>query len=227
MPPAPHAPSAQSNRPVRYNARAVARRVRRLTRTYDDVTVVTEREEPRGEFDRLREHAEEGYIGGAYCWTVRESGQQCEDGRTERDSDADNTESRRPDAGESKGSRRRVLLGMRRDRDSWCPPGGEVKGFDPDDADSGERYEEAATRWVREETGVDAEPTECVFVHWAIVEDPCSEAEVHLAYAVFDAAYCGGRVTIEPDQLNGAAWFADLPPNLHYFAQQRADTWSA
>ncbi|WP_435360824.1 NUDIX domain-containing protein [Haloarchaeobius sp. DFWS5] len=203
--------------PARYNAREVARRVGRLTREYDDVTVVTEREEPSGEFDDLRAHAEDGYIGGAYCWTVRTADQVAGPGAGDG--------CVRDDTEEAREARERVLLGMGRERDSWCPPGGGLRGYDSDEPGSGETFEQTATRVVHEETGIDCEPTDCVFVHWAIVEDPCSADEVHLAYVVFDGAYCGGSVAIESDQLNGAAWFADLPPNLHYFAQRRADAW--
>ncbi|WP_267642678.1 NUDIX hydrolase [Haloarchaeobius amylolyticus] len=194
--------------PARYNAREVARRVGRLTDEYDEVTVVTEREEPDREFAELRRHAEDGYIGGAYCWTTRhdERGSECRDADTGDD-------------------RRRVLLGMGRDRDSWCPPGGGLEGYDPADPGSGETFEETAIRRVREETGIECRLTECVFVHWAVVEDPSSEDEVHMAYVVFDATYRDGSVAIEPAELNGAAWFADLPPNLHYFAQRRAAGW--
>ncbi|WP_439025715.1 NUDIX hydrolase [Haloarchaeobius sp. DT45] len=192
--------------PARYNANEVASRVGRLTDEYDDVTVITEREEPQSDFDELRGHAEEGYIGGAYCWTTR---------RDDRGSDGDEDE-----------NRTRVLLGMGRDRDSWCPPGGGVEGYDPTEPGSGESFEETARRRVREETGIECRLTECVFVHWAVVEDPHSDDEVHLAYVVFDATYREGSVAIEPEELNGAAWFADLPPNLHYFAQRRAAVWS-
>ncbi|WP_435363304.1 NUDIX domain-containing protein [Haloarchaeobius sp. DYHT-AS-18] len=200
--------------PARYNVNEVARRVGRLTDEYDDVTVITEREEPQNRFEDIREHAAEGYIGGAYCWTVRADGGQ------------GGSDSQNPDEGEdAREERKRVLLGMGCERDSWCPPGGGLEGYDPGEPGSGETFEETARRTVREETGIECEPTECVFVHWAVVEDPRSHDEVHLAYVVFDAAYRDGSVAIEPEQLNGAAWFADLPPNLHYFAQRRADEW--
>ncbi|MCT9095992.1 NUDIX domain-containing protein [Haloarchaeobius sp. HME9146] len=200
--------------PARYNANEVARRVGRLTDEYDDVTVVTEREEPQDQFDELRQHAEEGYLGGAYCWTVRSGSGS--DGRDRQQNE---------DCEDARKERKRVLLGMGCERDSWCPPGGGVDGYDPAQPGSGERFEETARRTVREETGIECEPTECVFVHWAVVGDPNSDDEVHLAYVVFDAEYRDGSVAIEPEQLNGAAWFAELPPNLHYFAQRRADQW--
>ncbi|WP_439025716.1 NUDIX domain-containing protein [Haloarchaeobius sp. DT45] len=204
--------------PTRYNADEVTRRIERLQETYEEVHVERERDEPMGTFTDLREYAEDGYIGGAYAWVVRKPAQAHE-----------LTESMPDDAF---GDQERVLLGMGRGSNHWGPAGGGLEGFDPDEPGSGETFEEAAVREVEEETGVQCEVQGPVTVDRLVVEDPDGEDEVHLGYVIFGGQYVGGSIDVQPGELNGAAWFSELPTELHpnlefwpgYWEARRADS---
>ncbi|WP_267642679.1 NUDIX hydrolase [Haloarchaeobius amylolyticus] len=199
--------------PTRYNADEVTRRIERLREAYEVVRVERRRDEPVETFADLRGYAEDGYIGGAYVWVVREPEQA-----------HDLTESMPDDAF---GDEDRVLLGMGRGSNHWGPAGGGLEGFDPADPGSGETYEDAAVREVAEETGVECEVHGPVTVDRLVVEDPDGADEVHLAYVVFGGRYAGGSIDVQPGELNGAAWFSELPselhPNLDFWPEYWAD----
>ncbi|WP_435317678.1 NUDIX domain-containing protein [Haloarchaeobius sp. TZWSO28] len=199
--------------PARYNADEVTRRIERLQETYEEVHVERKREGAMGEFDDLCGYAREGYIGGAYAWVVRKPEQAHE-----------LTESMPDDAF---GDQERVLLGMGRGSNHWGPAGGGLEGFDPDEPGSGEMFEEAAVREVREETGVECEVHGPVTVDRLVVADPEGEDEVHLAYVIFGGRYTGGSIDVQPGELNGAAWFADLPAEIHPNVEFWPEYWTA
>ncbi|WP_435360823.1 NUDIX domain-containing protein [Haloarchaeobius sp. DFWS5] len=199
--------------PPQHNADEVQRRIDRLRDEYDEVMVTPDRDEPLEDFASLRDYAEDGYIGGAYCIAVR---------RPEQEHDL--TESMPDDA---HGVHDHCLLAKGRGSDQWGPPGGGLEGFDPAEPGTGETYEEAAVREVEEETNVQCEIRDDsrVNVYHLVVEDSKSAAEVHLAYVVFEASYVGGHIEIQPGELNGAAWFAELPAARHPSLQRCAAWW--
>lgn len=189
------------------NRETIERRKERLLEEYDGVEVHTgpERMEPE-EFDEFREIARDGYLGGGYCWVVREPEQA-----------APLTPSMPDDIDE----KRRALMIQSRGSTRWGLAGG--------GREEGETFEEAAVREVREETSVDCEVTDCFLIAHRILR-PTNDADdrVHLLYAFFDAAYAGGHVEIQPGELNGAAWFAEPPERMHPENQFRADDfWEA
>lgn len=186
------------------NRETVERRLARLQEAWG--TVEVERREEMWapqQFDESLELARSGYTGGAYVCAVREPGQA-----------APLTESM-PDGATQDAPR--VLLGMGRNADQWGPPGG--------GREDGETYEEAAVREVREETGVDVELTGLsAALRWTTTGEERDDT-VHTLFVTFEGCYVGGHVEIQPGELNGAAWFRELPANLHQFAEPFAERW--
>lgn len=184
------------------NRETIERRRDRLLAEYepvefqeDEATIDAE------EFAELREVAEDGYLGGGYCWVVREPEQA-----------AELTPSMPDDLDEDQ----RVLMIQSRGSSRWGLAGG--------GREDGETFEEAALREVREETGIDCAVTDCFLIAHRTFRptDECDD-RVHLLYAFFDARYDGGHVEIQPGELNGAAWFAEPPERMHPENQFRAD----
>ena len=196
------------------NGTAIERRLARLREEYDDPPVETETwEDSPEEFARAVEHAENGYLGGAYAWVVREP----EDA-------APLTESMPEEATED---RRRALMIRNRADEKWGLPGGGREG--------GETFEETARREVLEETNIECEPTDCFLLRRVTVvpiessDEPTTvpdDRRVHLLYVFFDATYEGGSIAIQPGELDGAAWFADPPARLMPANERRAESWT-
>lgn len=185
------------------NRETIERRRDRLLEEYEPVEFHEEETtiDPE-EFADLREIAEEGYLGGGYAWVVREPEQA-----------AELTPSMPDDLDEA----RRVLMIQTRGSNRWGLAGG--------GRESGETFEEAAVREVREETGIDCDITDCfLLAHRIMGSNGETENRVHLLYVFFDATYAGGRVEIQPGELNGAAWFAEPPERMHPENQFRADS---
>ena len=186
------------------NEAEVDRRLARLEAAHGAFPV-DRREEtwPDEEFAESVALAEDGYVGGAYVLAVRSPEQA-----------APLTESM-PDSAAAEDER--VLLAMGRDADVWGPPGGGREGE--------ETYEEAAVREVREETGVDVAVTGVrQALRWTTTGETDART-VHTAFVVFTGRYQGGHIAVQPGELNGAAWFRELPANLHEFAERFADEW--
>lgn len=194
--------------PEYVNRDEVRERVARLLDEYgrDGVFVSREREGPAhsSSFEELREYATEGYLGGAYCLTVRTPEQ------------APAFSESMPEDSSTDGDR--LLLALGRYDMNWGPPGG--------GREAGETFEETAIREVAEEVGVDCRPTSLVAVRRVVVKDPDSEDELHLAYVVFEAAYEGGSIDVQESEVAGAAWFGDLPERTHRFMRGYAAEWS-
>jgi 8-oxo-dGTP pyrophosphatase MutT (NUDIX family) len=194
------------------NEREVERRIDRLLAEYGEVPVEEETwEDSREEFTRAIEHAENGYLGGAYAWVVREP------------ADAVPLTESMPE--EAEADARRALMILNRANDRWGLPGGGLEGD--------ETYEAAARREVREETGIECSVTDPFLLRrvTAVPESDHVAAEfdtdrVHLLYAFFDATYEGGSIAIQPGELDGAAWFAEPPARMLPANERRAETWS-
>lgn len=192
--------------PTELNQDEVERRLARLQAEYGavDVAVRDEVWAPEDFADSV-ELAESGYLGGAHVFTIREP-----------DQTAPLTESMPPGSGDS---RRRVLLALGRGSDEWGPPGG--------GREAGETYEEAAVREVSEETGIDCAITDLVdALRWntrSSAED--DDRVVHTLFVRFEARYVGGTIEVQPGELNGAAWFAELPERQHEVTERWAPHW--
>jgi 8-oxo-dGTP diphosphatase len=147
--------------------------------------------------------AEDGYTGGAHVLAVRRPGE----GAALTESMPDHAE---PEAD-------RVLLVLGRGGDAWGPPGGGREGEETSEA--------AAVREVREETSVDVSLTGVrEALRWTTTAEG-DDRTVHTLFVRFDGRYEGGHVTIQPGELNGAAWFRELPANLHEAAERFAADW--
>lgn len=186
------------------NREDVERRLDRLREAYGDFPVRW-REETWSdeEFADSLELAESGYVGAAYVLATREPEQTVELSESMPEPD-------RPE-------QRRVLLAMGRGSEVWGPPGGGREGD--------EIYEEAAVREVDEEVGVDVSLTGVREVlRWTTTAEG-DDRTVHTAFVLFDGEYEGGHIDVQPEEVNGACWFRELPPNLHEFAQGFAEEW--
>lgn len=185
----------------RINADEVERRVERLRADYDPaVEAATEDADP-ADFPDLVDVAREGYVGGGYAWVVRRPEAQPPLSETMAESDRD--------------ERPRALMLLPRGSDDWGLPGGGVE--------DGETVEEAAVREVREETGVDCAVHDCWLVRRFRTVAEGHDAELHWLQAFFDGAYEGGRVEIQQEEANGAAWFAVPPARMLPANERRAE----
>jgi len=182
----------------------VERRLDRLREEWGPFPV-DRREEtwPDGEFEESVALAEDGYTGGGYVLAVR------------RPEEAAPLTESMPESAAAEHDR--VLLGLGRGADEWGPPGG--------GREAGETYEAAAVREVREETGVDVSVTGVQgALRWTTTGET-DDRTVHTAFVTFTGRYEGGHVEVQPGELDGAAWFRELPVNLHQFAEGFAADW--
>jgi 8-oxo-dGTP pyrophosphatase MutT (NUDIX family) len=193
--------------PEYVNRDAVRERLARMFDEYgrEDVCVSTVHEEPDRSFETLREYADEGYLGGAYCFVVRE------------EADHPGFSETMPDDARTVGDR--LLLGFGRYDEQWGPPGG--------GREAGETFEDAAAREVREEVGVDCTVTDLAGIRRVTVVDPDTGDEIHLAYVGFEARYEGGSIDVQETEVAGAAWFDALPGQRHDFVRFYAPEWRA
>jgi 8-oxo-dGTP pyrophosphatase MutT (NUDIX family) len=154
-------------------------------------------------FPDLRDLARDGYTGGSYVWVLR------------RPSAAPPTSDGLP---APEDGRPRVLMVLGRGSTRWGLPGG--------GRESGETCEEAAVREVREETGIDCSVTDPFLVcRRTTVSEGDHEARLHSLWTFFDGAYEGGHLSVQPGELNGAAWFAEPPARMQPENEFRAADW--
>jgi len=186
------------------NREEVERRKARLLEEYGGVPTREEHEEvPAHLFPDLRALAREGYTGGGYVWVVRDPGET-----------APHSESLPSDIE----ARRRVLMILSRGTSRWGLPGG--------GRECGETYEEAASREVSEETGIDCAIVEPFLIRQRVsVSKGDHDERLHTLWVCFDGRYEGGAIRVQPGELNGAAWFADPPERMHPENEFRAAEW--
>ncbi|WP_255196861.1 NUDIX domain-containing protein [Halorarius litoreus] len=180
---------------VTHNAADVERRLTRLCTEYDPTVDTERRTLDADEFADFADLARDGYTGGGYAWVVREEPPALSHSM--------------PDPEELDEQYPRVLLGLGRGNEGWGPAGG--------GRENGETYEDAAVREVTEETGVECEVLDCRHVDNVVFT--CAETgdEIHTLWVTFLARAVGGSIDVMESELNGAAWFHELPdlhPNL-------------
>jgi len=190
--------------PMEVNREDVRQRKSRLLADHGDVPVREEREEvPVELFPELRSLAREGYTGGGYVWVVREPPETAPPGDSVPDDIAE---------------RKRVLMILSRGSHRWGLPGG--------GRECGDSYEDAAVREVREETGIDCRIVEPFLIRERVTVSAGDHDErLHTLWVFFDGRYDGGTISIQPDELNGAAWFAEPPDRMQPENEFRAAEW--
>ncbi|MFC6954455.1 NUDIX hydrolase [Halorubellus litoreus] len=188
----------------RINEGFVDKRTGALQERYGAVDVVeSTMEVPAAKFDECVANARDGYVGGAYAWVSREPEQA---GYPSESYVGDGIE------------REQALLVLPRGDDEWGIPGGGVE----DD----ESFERAARRETLEETGVGCEISGLWLLDrktWQST-DPDEDRETVSLHAFFDADYVGGSITVQPGEVDGAAWFAEPPAALMEETAMRADS---
>jgi 8-oxo-dGTP diphosphatase len=182
------------------NRETVERRLARLREDYDPLVEESDETVDSADFEMFAEIATEGYTGGGYAWVVRETPKPLSESM--------------PDVDEQYP---RVLLGLGRGDDGWGPTGG--------GRESGETYEEAAVREVCEETGIECKIADCRRVDNGVLECRESGDTAHTLWVYFVARAVGGGLDVMESELNGAAWFHDLPSNLHRSVADRPWDW--
>lgn len=188
------------------NRDLVMRRIERLRSEYGPL--YGEWETVEVEPDRFSEEIEgsrQGYHGSAYGWIVRAA-----------DDAPGLTESMPADA---RTEAARVLMILGRGGQEWGIPGGGIE----DD----ERLEETVYREVKEETDIDCAITDCFGVRHETRTAPGYDVTLHNVRAIFDAAYEGGSIALQPGELAGAAWWKESPTRLHPLVEARASRWFA
>lgn len=186
------------------NRTAVQLRLDRLNEDYrigytesETVTV-----DPDG-FEEEIQMARDGYIGSSYVWVVR------------RPEQASPLSESMPD--DAQREVERVLLILGRGGHAWGIPGG--------GREDGETFEAGALREVREETGIECTIEDCFGTRYERRTSPAHEEVLHNLRVVFEGTYAGGTITVQPSELNGAAWRARQPRRLHPLAKPVAEAW--
>lgn len=190
--------------PTHINREDVRGRLARLDGTYGVEYREDERVEVEpAEFPEEIRMSRDGYNGSSYVWAVR----------TPEDA-APLTESMPDHAGND---RDRVLMILGRGGDQWGIPGGGREGD--------ETFEEGALREVTEETGVECRITDVFGVRHERRTAPGFDEVLHNLRVVFEGRYDGGHIVIQPGELDGAAWLARRPQEVHPLARPVADEW--
>lgn len=143
---------------------------------------------PPAEFPEWVEASREGYVGSAYA-LVRRPPERL----------ADLTPSMSVDGEE----RERVLLLLPRGGNRWGVPGGGQEGS--------ETFEKTLERELREEVGIEAEPTGLCYLRHDVATAEGFEERLHTLRAFFHAQYTAGAISVQAGEVNGAAWFREPP----------------
>ncbi|MFC7226632.1 NUDIX domain-containing protein [Salinirubellus salinus] len=186
-----------------YNRTEVERRLEQLEAEYDPVLEHEDVTLEEDEFAEFLTHAADGYTGGGYAWVVREEPRPLSESMPELDE-----------------SYPRVLLAMGRGVDGWGPAGG--------GREEGETYEAAAEREVSEETGVECSVVGCRRVRRATFRAESGGDDVaHTLWVYFTAHETGGSIDVQESELDGAAWFREVPSRWHWAVADHPWTWDA
>jgi len=175
--------------PQDINLDEIERRRDRLFDRFGDAPVHERHDTPPAdEFAEWIELSTAGYIGSAYALVHRPPERLPE-----------LTESMAVDGGE----RERVLLILGRGGSQWGVPGGGQEDDEP--------MEATAHREVAEEVGISVSLTGLNHLRHEIATCEGYDERLHVLRVFFHAEYEDGSITIQPGELNGAAWFAEPP----------------
>lgn len=188
------------------NKEKIERRKQRLFDDYGEVPVETrEYELPPQEFEDDIKMSKEGYIGSAYVWVIRSPEDVEMSQETVREVGIDSPS---------------VLMILGRNGTKWGVPGGGREGD--------ETFEEAARREVREEISIECSITDLYSLrHRTLVSEGSHDERLHSLSVFFDGVYQDGRIAVQDDEVNGAAWFVRPPAEdrMYPFNQRRSEDW--
>lgn len=171
------------------NLEEIERRRDRLFDRFGEAPVHERHDTPDpARFEEWIELSRAGYVGSAYALVNRSPAQL-----------APLTESMDVDSEEQE----RVLLILGRGGSKWGVPGGGQEGEEP--------LETTVRREATEEVGISISPTGINHVRHEIATCEGYDERLHVLRVFFHADYDDGSITIQPGELNGAAWFADPP----------------
>lgn len=185
------------------NRSEIERRRKRLCDQFGAAPIHERHDTPSTDrFEEWIELSEDGYIGSAYALIRRSSDQ------------LPSLSASMGDVGEE---RERVLLILGRGGSTWGVPGGGQEADEP--------MEATVRREVAEEVGIDISLRTIGHMRHEIATCEGYDERLHVLRVFFHADYDGGTLAIQPSELNGAAWFADLPPTerLHPGTQRLLD----
>ena len=171
------------------NREEVERQRDRLLERFGDAPTHERHDTPDAErFEQWVELSTAGYIGSAYALVRR-------------------TPDQLPPLSESMGvegeERERVLLIIDRGGSKWGVPGGGQEGD--------ETLESTVKREVTEEVGITISLTGINHMRHEYATCAGHDERLHVLRVFFHADYVEGSLSIQPGELNGAAWFADPP----------------
>lgn len=171
------------------NREEIERRRDRLLDSFGEAPVHERHDTPEPErFEEWIQKSKDGYIGSAYALIKRSP-----DGLSPL------TESMAVEGEEKE----RVLLILGRGGFKWGVPGG---GQEAD-----EMMEETVQREIAEEVGLSLSLGRINHMRHEIATCEGYDERLHVLRVFFHADYEDGSITIEPGELNGAAWFATPP----------------
>lgn len=101
-----------------------------------------------------------------------------------------------------------ILLVREEGDDAWADPGGK--------RESGESFEMAAQREVREETGVDCRLTGLRDFHEIEYRPPDGSPPMYEAIVIFDGEHAGGEPRSRSGEIADVGWFAEPPERVVY-----------
>jgi 8-oxo-dGTP pyrophosphatase MutT (NUDIX family) len=188
------------------NLAEVERRRGRLFNRFGEAPVVERHNAPEpADFEDWIELSKSGYIGSAYALIERSP----DDLSPLSESMAvENTE------------QKRVLLILGRGSSEWGVPGGGQEG--------NETMEAAVQREVMEEVGISASLTGVNHLRHETATCEGYDERLHVLRVFFHAKYEGGSITIQPGELNGAAWFSNPPTETRLLpsTQRLLENWN-
>ncbi len=181
------------------NRDEVERRRDRLLDRFGDAPVYERHDTPSDdEFAEWLKMSRDGYIGSAYA-LIRRTPEQL----------PPLTESMTVDGTEQE----RVLLIVGRGGSRWGVPGGGQESDEP--------MEATVVREVSEEVDMSVSPSKIGHMRHEIATCEGYNERLHVLRVFFHADYENGSISIQPGELNGAAWFATPPADERLYPSTR------
>ncbi|WP_330632691.1 NUDIX domain-containing protein [Halocatena halophila] len=169
--------------------KAIEQQIEQCRDEFGDAPVIERQDTPDPEtFEQWRALSEDGYVGSAYALVRRQP------------ADRPPLSASMPDDLDERPS---TLLIRHRGGTLWAAPGG--------GHEAGETMAETVVREVTEETGIDCTPTSINHFRHEISTCEGYDERLHCLRVFFHGTYTDGSISIQPSELNGAAWF-ETPP---------------